>query len=91
MTNEEDQTRVAKNGDEGMSDAAKIWLQLAPFLGLGWFFLVAIGVLGWAGWWLDGQLGSGRKFFVTGCVLGIGLGFVNLFKVVLVENKGKKK
>ena len=74
MTNEEDERRAAEDDDRGMSNSAKIWLQLAPFLGIGWFFLIAIGLLGFAGWWLDERFDSGRKLFVTGCVLGIGLG-----------------
>ena len=76
--------------DEGLSPYAKMWFELAPYLETSWVFVAAISAFSALGFWLDLKLHTGRKLFIAGALLGIGVGFVNFFKVVLAMS-GKRK
>jgi len=72
-----------------MSPMARAWVDLGPYLNIGWMFVASISVFAALGWWLDGKLESGRKLFIAGCLFGIIVGFANLYKVVLQMDRKK--
>lgn len=83
-----------EEGDDptaGMSPFAKVYVEAAPYLGIGWFFVFSIGALTALGWWLDRKLGTGEALFIVGAVLGILIGFANFFKVIVRLDQRKKK
>lgn len=71
------------------TDLQGVWRNVSPYLGIGWFFVIAIllGLL--FGKWLDGRLHSEPWFMLLGMIAGIFLGFYNLFRLVIYD--GKKK
>ena len=73
-----------------MSPFAKVWVEVGPYLGIGWVFAVSIGVFAGLGWWLDPKLGTTPWLLVAGSVFGILIGFANFFKVVLTLNRNKQ-
>lgn len=71
------------------TDLPAVWKNLSPYLGIGWFFVIAI-ILGLLfGRWLDGKLHTEPWLMILGMIAGIFLGFYHLFKLVLHD--GKKK
>jgi hypothetical protein len=79
----------------GMSRGARIWIELGPYLGIGWVFVVSIGAFAALGWWLDRRFGTGATWLIVGSIFGIVVGFFNFFKVVLAlgrrEERGGRK
>ena len=80
-----------EDGSSGMSPLARISMELAPLLGIGWTFVMSIAVFGGLGWWLDGKLGTGRKLAIAGMIFGIVIGFGYFFKVVTKLGQGQRK
>jgi F0F1-type ATP synthase assembly protein I len=56
---------------------------LAPYMNIGWTFLVTIGLGLLGGYWLDNRAGTTPWFFILGAVLGMAVGFYHFFKTVL--------
>lgn len=56
---------------------------LAPYMNIGWMFLVSVGLGMLGGRWADGQLGTEPWLFLVGALVGIAVGFYNFFLVVL--------
>ena len=75
----------------GLSPLAKISMELAPYLGISWTFVMSIVVFGALGWWLDEKLGTGRKLAIAGMLFGIVVGFGNFIKVVTKLGQGHRK
>lgn len=73
-----------------MSQTAKVWIELSPFLGIGWVFCLSIALFAGLGWWLDGELGTGSWLLIAGSVFGILVGFLYFYKVVAALNQRKR-
>jgi F0F1-type ATP synthase assembly protein I len=53
------------------------WHRLA---GVGIEFIVAFGVFGWLGWWLDKKYNTGPWLLIAGCGIGFASGLYSLIK-----------
>lgn len=87
---EDDRKRESEDPDAGLSQLARAYRDAAPFLEIGWMFVVSVGGFLWLGAWLDRKLATPGRWIVVGGVLGIAVGFVHFFKVVLQLNRRKK-
>ena len=76
---------------QGMSPYARAMADMAPFLGIGTVFAASIGLFAWLGWLLDKKLGTNQWCLLAGSLFGVGIGFLNFFKVVLSLNQRKGK
>jgi F0F1-type ATP synthase assembly protein I len=56
---------------------------IGPYLDLGLTFALGIALLAWLGHWLDGRWGTDPWLTLAGAVLGVMVGFVNLFRIAL--------
>jgi F0F1-type ATP synthase assembly protein I len=56
---------------------------MAPYMNIGWSFVVAIGLGILAGRWLDAHFKTEPWLFIAGALLGIAVGFYQFFLVVL--------
>jgi hypothetical protein len=74
-----------------MSPTARAWVDLAPLLGIGWVFVFSIGAFTALGWWLDRRFGTGGVLVAVAALVGVAVGFVNFFKVVLGLKAGKRR
>lgn len=64
------------------------WTKLGYWMNLIYTFPVAVLVGGVGGWWLDGKLGTSPLLVVLGFIVGLGAGFLLLFRTVkMVEKK----
>ncbi len=71
------------------TDLSKVWQNIAPLLGIGWFFVIAmLGGL-FLGMWLDRKFHTEPWLMLLGIALGMFIGFYNFFKVVSHVGKGK--
>jgi F0F1-type ATP synthase assembly protein I len=68
-------------------DSSSSWPEvmraLAPYMNIGWTFLVTIGLGLLGGHWVDKRFGTTPWFFILGAILGMGVGFYHFFKTVL--------
>jgi F0F1-type ATP synthase assembly protein I len=64
-------------------DRASILRKAGPLMNLGLTFALGIALLAWVGNWADGKWGTEPWLTLTGAVLGVVVGFVNLFRVAL--------
>jgi len=64
------------------NDRSEILRRAGPYLGLGTMFAASIGLGIWAGYWLDGKLGTTPWLTLAGALLGLAVGFYNFFVVV---------
>ncbi|PZC44823.1 MAG: putative F0F1-ATPase subunit Ca2+/Mg2+ transporter [Chloroflexi bacterium] len=55
---------------------------LAEVVGLGWYLALCIVGGAAGGFWLDGRLGTKPLLTLIGLLLGIGLGFYGLYRIV---------
>ena len=55
---------------------------LAEVVGLGWYLALCIVGGAAGGFWLDGRLGTKPLLTLIGLLLGIGLGFYCLYRIV---------
>ena len=69
-------------------DRASLIRSIGPLMNLGVTFALSIGGLAFLGHWLDRRWGTEPWMTLLGAVLGMVLGFVNLFRVVLPPRKG---
>ena len=74
----------------GLSQIARAYRDAAPYLEIGWMFVVSVGGCLWLGAWLDRKFVTPGRWIVVGGVLGIAIGFLHFFKVVLQLNRRKK-
>ena len=66
--------------------------KMGPYLTIGWVFLLAMFSGLGLGTWLDGKLGTEPMLLIFGVLLGMSLGFLNVFRVVLrIENQRKQE
>lgn len=56
---------------------------VAPYMNIGWAFVVAIGLGILLGRWIDSHWHTEPWFFIIGAFLGIAVGFYQFFLVVL--------
>jgi ATP synthase protein I len=56
---------------------------MAPYMNIGWSFVVAIGLGILLGRWLDTYFKTEPWLFIAGALLGIAVGFYQFFLVVL--------
>ncbi len=70
------------------NDRASLLRSIAPLMNLGLTFALSIGGLAYLGHWLDGRWNSEPWMTLVGAVLGMVVGFVNLFRLVLPPRKG---
>ncbi len=56
---------------------------LAPYLNIGWTFVISVGLGLLVGRWADNRLGTEPWLFLLGAILGIAVGFYNFFLVVM--------
>ena len=68
---------------------AKAYRDAAPYLNIGWFFLISILLFLWLGKKLDEYLLTEPLFLLTGTLLGFLLGFLNLYKTYTFLKKKK--
>ena len=69
------------NRPPGSREDTSSWYRMA---GVGFEFIVAVGLFGFIGWWLDRRLATGPWLMVS----GFGIGFaVGLFQLVRAANK----
>jgi F0F1-type ATP synthase assembly protein I len=65
------------------------------FIGLGWFIAACILLGGFGGQWLDNHLDTGPWLTVVGLVIGTGIAFYGVYRMLLPiigkkQNKGNK-
>ena len=77
--------------DAGLSSLARAYREAGPYLEIGWMFVASVGGFLWLGAWLDRKYATPGRWIVVGGVLGIAVGFVNFFKVVLKLGQRNKK
>jgi ATP synthase protein I len=70
------------------NDRASLLRGIGPMMNLGVTFALSIGGLAYLGHWLDGRWDIEPWMTLLGAVLGMVIGFVNLFRVVLPPRKG---
>ena len=77
-----DRERPGEDDEEGLSDLARAYRKSASYLYIGWTLAGAmtLGTLG--GYWLDQKLGTTPWLLITGAVLGMVGGFVELIRAV---------
>ena len=68
-------------------DWSRALREAAPYLGIGSTFAIAVALGVAGGYWLDGRLGTEPLFLILGGVAGLGVAFVEFFKMV----GGKKR
>lgn len=69
-----------QNTIESLADAYR---KMGPYLNIGYFFVAAVGLMTFLGWYLDNKWGTRPWLTVAGALLGIGAGFYNFFKTVM--------
>ena len=78
-----------KRKESTASQLAKAYRDAAPYLNIGWFFLISILLFLWLGKKLDEYFLTEPLFLLTGTLLGFLLGFVNLYRTYLFLKKKK--
>ncbi|MDF1564536.1 MAG: AtpZ/AtpI family protein [Deltaproteobacteria bacterium] len=68
--------------EEGLSELAKAYRSVGPFLHLGWTMAGALTIFTLGGYWLDKKWGTTPWLTITGALLGITSGMVELFRTV---------
>ena len=66
------------------ADAARV-------AGRGLTLALATGLFLWAGWWLDGRLGTMPLFTVLGAFTGAAAGFYSLYYHVILQPRQKRE
>jgi len=56
---------------------------MAPYMNIGWSFVIAIGLGILGGRWIDAYCKTEPWFFIAGALLGIAVGFYQFFLIVL--------
>jgi F0F1-type ATP synthase assembly protein I len=56
--------------------------EAAPYLGIGTSLAATILLALWAGYWIDGKLGTRPAFFLLGGAFGLLAAFWNLYKTI---------
>ncbi len=69
--------------DPSSPSRSEILRRAGPYLGIGSTFLAAIATCLFAGWWLDGWLGTSPWLTLAGALLGITAGFYMFIRIVL--------
>ena len=76
--------------EEGLSDLAKGYRDAAPYMAASTQLVASVGLLTALGWWGDKELHHGTPWMLlVGAGLGMTVGFVSFFKVVLAKPKRK--
>ena len=60
----------------------KGWVAALRLIGLGWYIVVSIGLGLAGGLWLDDRLHLSPLFTLLGLLLGLGIAFVGVFRLV---------
>ena len=77
-----------QNKKKTVQQLAQAYRDAAPYLNIGWFFVVAILLFVWLGTYLDGIFSVKPYLTLAGALFGILLGFLNLYKIIaLLKNK----
>ena len=66
----------------------KIMNQVGPYLGLGSQLTAAVGVMGFAGWWLDKYFETKPVLFIVFLVLGVFVGMYQFISTVAKKRSG---
>jgi len=83
----EQQQEKKRDEDEGLSNLAAAYQKAGPLMAASTQLAAAVGILSWAGYWLDQKLGNRTPWFLLlGAALGMTGGFISFFRTVL----GKK-
>lgn len=73
----------------GMADAYR---KAGPYMELGIQLAASILVCVFAGYWLDGELGTRPAFVLGGALLGMAAGFYSFFRAIAqLDRKEKEK
>lgn len=83
MENSEDQKQTSSSA--GFYRAFGLWT------GVGTQLAVAVGLLSYGGWALDQRLDTEPLFLIGGAALGMTAGFVNLFRILKIEQQAKER
>jgi F0F1-type ATP synthase assembly protein I len=78
-----------KKEENSAASLARAYRDAAPYLNIGWHFLASILLGVWAGYELDQKFDTGAVYTLLGAFLGLAVGFLNLYKIVM-ELKSKK-
>ncbi len=68
--------------DDGLSELAKAYRSVGPFLHLGWTMAGALALFTLGGYWLDNTWGTKPWLTLTGSLLGITASFLELYRTV---------
>lgn len=68
---------------------AQAYRDAAPFLNIGWFFVIAVLLGIWVGNYFDNLYSIRPLFSLIGAMTGILLGFLNLYKTIAFIKKKK--
>ncbi len=73
-----------RQDEEGLSNLAAAYQKAGPYLAASTTLVASVGLFAWAGWWIDGKLGTkGPWFLLAGALVGMVGGFVSFFRTVL--------
>ena len=73
------------NQDGGGGSGGADWRRYGQ---IGIVLVTPMGVLGFAGYWLDRKLGTGPWLLLAGLIVGMAAGFVSFLRVVLPPGGG---
>jgi F0F1-type ATP synthase assembly protein I len=68
---------------------AKAYRDAAPYLNIGWFFVIAVLLFAYIGHLVDEDQGHKSIFTLAGALLGMLLGFLNLYKTMAFLKRKK--
>jgi len=78
-------------GEKKISDIAKVYREIGPYLGLGTQLALSIIVFLFIGRWVDSQLETYPIFLLVGAFIGAVGGFYHFIKTVIQLGEKKKK
>lgn len=75
----------------GLGSLAKAMLAAQPYIDASWQLVGSIGLLAFAGWWLDRKFGTSPWLLLSGAVFGLGVGMYTFIRRVLELAENEKK
>jgi F0F1-type ATP synthase assembly protein I len=82
-----EETKKQSSPNSTLSSLSEAYRKLTPYLNIGYFFGISVTGLTLLGYYLDKKWQTDPWLTLVGAILGIGMGFYNLFKTVSALEK----